>query len=62
MKGGKHLDDMMVPLNLLCLESALLLVLKLSEVINFLIDKQAYLGIFCCYYLYYHTINTDNNV
>ena len=41
VKGGKHLDDMMVPLILLCLESALLLVLKLSEVINFLIDKQA---------------------
>lgn len=41
MKRVKHLDDIIEPLILLCTESALLLDLKLSEIINFLIDKQA---------------------
>ena len=38
VKQGKHPDDVMVPLNSLFLESTLLLVLRWSEIINFLID------------------------
>ena len=38
VKQGKHPDDVMAPLNSLFLESTLLLVLRWSEIINFLID------------------------
>lgn len=40
-RGVKHLDDITEPLILLYLEPVLLLILKFSEIINLLIDKQA---------------------